>query len=137
VDPINARDWPRRFGISQLFGVHLVQAQPLQSILDLDYFLKIIQDCEVARKAKLERWRKLQHLVGNLAAMQQVLSALVGEAGCRLSEKSKLDVPKDESATYRPWNKSRSVRNSQVIPTFDDDEEMFERARLPSIELIV
>ena len=33
-DPVDAHLWPRRFSSAQLFGVHLVQAQPLLSIRD-------------------------------------------------------------------------------------------------------
>merc|ERR1712079_790716 len=49
VDPINGHLWPRRYHSSQLYGTNLVQVQPMQSIMEKDYFLNCIHRCEVAR----------------------------------------------------------------------------------------
>merc|ERR1712217_994603 len=78
VDPINAKQWPRRYSAPQLFGVHLVQAQPVLSISNPNYFLDCLKACESAREAKLARWELAQQLFGDLASMQRVLAALVG-----------------------------------------------------------
>lgn len=117
VDPINTHHWPRRFGVAQIYGVHLVQAQPLHSIGRRDYFLDCIRGCEAARDAKLDRWRLLQRLVGDLAGVQQVLSLFVDSS-------SGGEPPAAIAAThvdYRPWTSSRAVLSRPHVDTFDDD----------------
>ena len=36
-----------------------------------NYFVKCVEDCEVARAAKLERWHKLKRLVGDLDGVRK------------------------------------------------------------------
>jgi hypothetical protein len=62
VDPIDAHFWPRRFSSSQLYGVHLMQAQPLRSIRESNYFVDCVSSCEAARSEKLARWQMLLNL---------------------------------------------------------------------------
>lgn len=109
VDPIDAHLWPRRFSSAQLFGVHLVRAQPLLSIRDRDYFVKCLEQCEAARMAKLERWRKLKCMVADLEGVRKVLSSFLYTA-----------VPRQD-ATFRPWSGSRDVIRCQRVPTFAEE----------------
>jgi len=111
VDPINAHHWPHRFCSPQLFGVHLVQAQPLHSILKQDYFLECVRECEAARQAKLSRWELAQSILGDLAGVQQVLTALVSETA-RVSEVSK---------SFQPWCMTGQVSCASKVGTFEED----------------
>lgn len=130
VDPINSNLWPRRFSCAQLYGVHLVQAQPLHSIASRSYFLDCIRDCEAKRAAKVKRWTKLKRLLGDFASMRQVLEGLVNSSvatsasGAPLLERVSTEpAPRGARRTiYRPWNDSRIVANAQAVDTFDNDE---------------
>lgn len=109
VDPVDAHLWPRRFSSAQLFGVHLVQAQPLLSIRDRDYFVKCFEQCEAARAAKLERWHKLKRIVADLDGVRKVLSGFLYTS-----------VP-SQNASFRPWSRSRQVSRAQRVQTFEDE----------------
>ncbi|CAL1167788.1 unnamed protein product [Cladocopium goreaui] len=108
VDPVDAHLWPRRFSSAQLFGVHLVQAQPLLSIRDRDYFVKCFEQCEAARAAKLERWHKLKRIVADLDGVRKVLSGFLYTS-----------VP-SQNASFRPWSRSRQVSRAQRVQTFEE-----------------
>lgn len=122
VDPINATHWPQRFCNPQLLGVHLVQAQPLHSIVDRDYFLNCISECEDARRAKLERWNLAQRLLGDLDSVQHLLTALVSG-----SAKAAKDLQLDTHRSFEPWSVTGKVSLASCRPTFneeyDDDED--------------
>eukprot|EP00931_Biecheleriopsis_adriatica_P118811 TRINITY_DN94129_c0_g1_i1.p1 TRINITY_DN94129_c0_g1~~TRINITY_DN94129_c0_g1_i1.p1 ORF type:complete len:733 (-),score=150.97 TRINITY_DN94129_c0_g1_i1:16-2214(-) len=124
VDPIDVHLFPRRFSCAQIYGVHLVQAQPVHSITNRNYFLECIEACEKARAAKLQRWQKLQRLLGDYASVQQVLSSIAGSAspksGSCSSSISSRSSPTSKAGhlAFRPWMASRAVRNSQVVSTF-------------------
>ncbi|CAE7030829.1 unnamed protein product [Symbiodinium sp. CCMP2592] len=109
VDPIDAHLWPRRYSSGQVYGVHLVQAQPLLSIRDRNYFVKCVEDCEAARAAKLERWHKLKRLVGDLDGVRKVLAGFIYTS-----------VP-SQRVVFRPWSSSRDVHRAQRVPTFEDE----------------
>jgi hypothetical protein len=116
VDPIDPHHWPRRFCSSQLNGVHLVQAQPLESISNRGYFLDCIRDCEAARKAKLVRWELALNLLGNLADVGRVLKMLVGEGDLKVDGKPTM--------TYRPWAEMPAVMLRSKAATFEDSEDI-------------
>jgi hypothetical protein len=113
VDPIDPAHWPRRLRSSQLNGVHLVQAQPVDSISNPDYFLDCIRECETARKEKLERWELVQKLLGNLVAVRRILARLVKDP----------DMDKRKTFSYRPWIEMPIVKLASQVTTFDDDDE--------------
>ena len=106
---MDAHLWPRRFSSAQLFGVHLVQAQPLLSIRDRDYFVNCLQRCEEQRMAKLQRWHKLKRMVADLEGVRQVLSGFLHTS-----------VP-SQNAAFRPWSSSQAVLRCQRVATFDED----------------
>lgn len=114
VDPINAHHWPRRFCNPQLLGVHLVQAQPLHSMTNRDYFLECIRECEAARRLKLKRWDLAQRLLGDLAGVQHVLTALV-------SGTAKKEAQGFAHKSYQPWCTCKKVSLAQGADTFDED----------------
>uniref|UniRef100_A0A7S1SCD7 EF-hand domain-containing protein n=1 Tax=Alexandrium catenella TaxID=2925 RepID=A0A7S1SCD7_ALECA len=118
VDPINARHWPQRFCNPQLLGVHLVQAQPLFSITNRDYFLECISECEAARCSKLKRWDLAQRLLGDLASVQHVLTSLV--SGTARKEAAGLT-----RKIFEPWCISKKVSLATQADTFDEDYEDF------------
>eukprot|EP00930_Biecheleria_cincta_P096133 TRINITY_DN88000_c0_g1_i1.p1 TRINITY_DN88000_c0_g1~~TRINITY_DN88000_c0_g1_i1.p1 ORF type:complete len:742 (+),score=130.60 TRINITY_DN88000_c0_g1_i1:40-2265(+) len=130
VDPINSHCWPRRFSCAQLYGVHLVQAQPLYSIATRNYFLDCIRDCETAHARKVRRWTKLKRLLGDFASIRRVLEGFVKSTsaggdcnadGAPLLGRI-LSDPTPGGARYRPWNSSKVVANAQAVGTFLDDE---------------
>eukprot|EP00435_Cladocopium_sp_Y103_P065216 s218_g27.t1 len=97
IDPVDAHLWPRRFSSAQLFGVHLVQAQPLLSIRDRDYFVKCFEECEAARAAKLERWHKLKRIVADLDGVRKVLSGfLYTSAQAAMAERAAAPAPAND-----------------------------------------
>jgi len=125
VDPINAHLWPRRFGCSQVFGVHLVQAVPLYSMQRQSYFLDCIRDCEIAREAKQKRWMLLLQLMGDLAGIQTVLSGLTKDS-VRAFGQTLVSDPSCDG--YQPWSDSGIVHSQTSVNTFDDfDEEEIQR----------
>lgn len=119
VDPIDPAHWPRRLRSSQLNGVHLVQAQPVDSISNPDYFLDCIRRCETARKEKLERWELVQKLLGNLVAVRRTLARLVKDP----------EMDKRKTFSYRPWLEMPIVRLASQVTTFDDDDEQESQGR--------
>jgi len=118
VDPINSHHWPRRFGIGQLFGSHLVQAQPLESIVQREYFIERLHDCEAKRLGKMQNWAQAQRLLGDLQAIQALLQTLVDP----FSQKSNSSVRRT-SCHYVPWRRSKSAMLYPSEPTFDEDQE--------------
>jgi len=113
VDPININHWPRRYSSSQLFGIHLVQAQPLNSILNRNYFLESIAACEAARAAKLHRWELAQQVLGSLAGVHDVLLSLVHESVSS----------RNSNIRFLPWAQSNDVKLATTSPTFEEEEE--------------
>merc|ERR1719375_999670 len=46
VDPIDARDYPARVPMAQVFNIHLVTASPLRSISEPSYYWDALVQCE-------------------------------------------------------------------------------------------
>eukprot|EP00746_Dinoflagellata_sp_MGD_P120968 gnl/MRDRNA2_/MRDRNA2_56300_c0_seq1.p1 gnl/MRDRNA2_/MRDRNA2_56300_c0~~gnl/MRDRNA2_/MRDRNA2_56300_c0_seq1.p1 ORF type:complete len:1452 (+),score=235.13 gnl/MRDRNA2_/MRDRNA2_56300_c0_seq1:78-4433(+) len=118
VDPINARQYPRRFHSSQMFGSHLVQAQPLHSILNPDYFVETLQRCEAARFQKLARWNFAKKLLGRLVDVHELLNLFIGAGESALSSLGS----SCEELKYRPWSESDAVRRGSAVQTFEEDD---------------
>lgn len=118
VDPINAHLWPRRFTCPQVYGTHLVQAQPLLSVTNSDYFLECIRHCEMARQSKIQRWQALKALVTDLIGIQRVLSKFVDIPTAANSCKH---VPNSSEEVFRPWAFSRIVTNMSEADTFESE----------------
>jgi hypothetical protein len=117
VDPIDTQHWPKRYTCAQVYGVHLVRALPFESILNKNWFMERIRDCEVNRSMRIERWKLAQELLGDPSVVQQVLEALARpDDRMQVLHRSSLV----EQPEFHPWNASNLVVKASHVPTFEE-----------------
>merc|ERR1712232_1117939 len=103
---------------AQVYDVHVVRANPLQSIPDLTYFYDQLKVCERAKAAQLSRRSEVAFMLHDAGAIRSVLRLLFGpedtQAGTASSTGSARQISKTTSATtnFRPWKQMESVKHA-------------------------
>ena len=91
--------------MASLYNRHLVRAEPLNSISDIDYFYKAVLQCQTAWLAALQRQYKLAHALRDYQALKNAIEN------------------KDANKTHTPYQQTSAVTMSTNVNTFDEEEE--------------
>lgn len=122
VDVIDVRHYPVRTPMAQVYDTHLVKANPLKSISDMDYFWDEVRRCEREKRAQLFRRRTVARMLHDVPAIRRVINLLTGEIHMEDAASPPPSAPPDlsrqlsaenaEAMTYTPFADKKDVKHA-------------------------
>jgi len=123
VDVIDVRHYPKRVPMAQVYDSHLVKANPLHSISEMDYFWDEVLRCEREKRTQLLRRRTVARMLHDVPAIRRVINLLSGEILMEDAATPPPSAPSSElvrqmsaenaeAMTYTPFANKKDVKHA-------------------------